>query len=525
MTTLWLGRRRLKLDPQRAIGKGGEADVFDIGGGRVLKRYKSAQHPDLAGLPDEQLAATARLAERATKLRSFPTGLPPEVVLPEELCCDAERGGQVVGFSMRRFDGEPLASLVDLRQRTVPGALVPRRLVQLGQVVSQLHARGVVIGDFNDLNVLVTASTLAVIDADSFQWGAFRCTTYTERFVDPLLCSSAALAPIKPHSIESDWYAFSILVMQSLLGVGPYGGVHPLPAAARTLARITVFDKTVRYPRPALPLASLPGELVAVLQQIFVEDRRGPFPLRLLEALHETQCAACSRPSYSGRCPACQPPTVAVSLVRGRVTARRASARLHAAATPRVWEQNGQLWTESPIGPVVVGDVLPERTRFWAGAQLGFGFYRASELCVAFVFQPGRRGLNDSIALPLRGQLMSCHAVLGERVWFGWQAQEGPYRRHHLVVIDRAGVVRAHQISDEAPAWSIAGACAVGAALLAPGDEGLVRIAEQQGQLVIRSYPDTVGLVDSASRLSLAEDCLIVEGRDGRWALTLDTNP
>ena len=62
-----------------------------------------------------------------------------------------------------------------------------------------------------------------------------------------------------------------------------------------------------------------------------------------------------------------------------------------------------------------------------------------------------------------------------------------------------------------------------GVPMLAPGDEGLVRIEEQQGQLVIRSFPDTVGLVDSASRLSLAEDCLIVEGSEGRWALTLST--
>ena len=40
------------------------------------------------------------------------------------------------------------------------------------------------------------------------------------------------------------------------------------------------------------------------------------------------------------------------------------------------------------------------------GALLGFGFYRAGEISIGFIFRPERRGLNDQIKLPpLKGQL------------------------------------------------------------------------------------------------------------------------
>ena len=48
---VYLRGKRIKLDPTRSLGKGGEADVFDLGGGRALKLFKSPDHPDYQGLP------------------------------------------------------------------------------------------------------------------------------------------------------------------------------------------------------------------------------------------------------------------------------------------------------------------------------------------------------------------------------------------------------------------------------------------------------------------------------------------
>jgi len=80
--TVWIDGARVTLAPSALLGQGGEAEVYDLGDGRVLKWWKPADHPDFAGSPDAQAAAVARLAERPAKLRALPGGLPPEVVAP-----------------------------------------------------------------------------------------------------------------------------------------------------------------------------------------------------------------------------------------------------------------------------------------------------------------------------------------------------------------------------------------------------------------------------------------------------------
>ncbi len=59
------------------------------------------------------------------------------------------------------------------------------------------------------------------------------------------------------------------MLMQSLLFVGPYGGVYrptdkkkTVLHDARPLKRITVFDPEVRYPKPARPYNMLPDDLL-----------------------------------------------------------------------------------------------------------------------------------------------------------------------------------------------------------------------------------------------------------------------
>src|SRR3954470_15301296 len=96
---VYLQNKRVRLDPSASIGNGGEADVFDLGDGTVLKLWKTPDHPDYTGLPAEQDAARARLDANQSKLRAFPRGLPERVVAPIELALD-KRGARVLGFTM-----------------------------------------------------------------------------------------------------------------------------------------------------------------------------------------------------------------------------------------------------------------------------------------------------------------------------------------------------------------------------------------------------------------------------------------
>jgi hypothetical protein len=334
---VWIAGRRVSLDPTRAIGKGGEADVYDLGGGRALKIFKTPEHPDLASDPLAQEAARQRLAEHQAKLRAFPAGLPGRVVAPDGLATD-RRGRLVVGYTMRLLSGaQPLAWYSDAASRTGgdAGGTVVNVFRDLHSTLGAVHSAGVVVGDLNDLNVLVVEREAHLIDADSFQYGSFLCRTYTERFVDPMRCDPGINRPVltRPHNADSDWYAYTVMLLRSLLLVDPYGGVHKpargvprLPPAARPLGRVTVFHPDVHYPKPAFPPDILPDDLLQHFHLVFERDRRGDFPAALLEGLDFRRCDTCGLEHARSVCPRCRvPPPSAVreTLVNARIRSTR----------------------------------------------------------------------------------------------------------------------------------------------------------------------------------------------------------
>jgi len=614
---VWLERKKVRVDPARALGKGGEADVFDLGDGRALKLFKPPEHPDYTGLPAEQAAARARLDEHQRKLRAFPVGLPGRVVVPQVLATD-KKERTVLGYAMRKLDAvEPLRRFGEpsFRRAGATSARVVEVLRGLHRTLDAVHASGVVVGDFNDLNVLVAGVADAyLIDADSFQFGAYLCPVFTERFLDPLRIASGGaggLVPARPASEESDWYAFAVTVMQGLLCVGPHGGVHrPKTPAARTtpagrvLQRVTVFHPEVQYPKPALPLATLPDDVLHHLHRVFVEDLRGAFPLPLLEGLRFTACTSCGVEHARGACPTCQPNATVtatpVTSARGQVTAtrlfsmrgvlghacaeegilrwlyhaegawRREDGRvvlrgpldpsLHwalqgevtlvgrggevAVLTPgrpaermgvdapegrpafaanarhRYHAVGGGLWRDGTYGPERMGDVLEGQTRLFVGPRFGLGFHRAGGLRGAFVFDAGRSGLKDGLALPWpSGQLVDAACVFdGPNAWLFLAEQAGGRTVHHCVVVGSDGTVRASAVAEAGDgSWlgsGLRGRCAAGDALFCATDSGLTRVELRQGRLeAVREFPDAEPFVDSGSQLFLVKQGLAVVGR------------
>ncbi|UQA59640.1 hypothetical protein [Polyangium aurulentum] len=331
---VYLRGKKVRVSPRASIGKGGEADIFDLGGGVALKLWKGPDHPDFAGAPEEAQGARARLAIAQEKLPAFPRNLPERVVAPIDLATD-KAGRTLLGYTMPLVAGaEVLLRLGEPAARRAAGGETAARLLgDLLQTVSAVHRAGAVIGDFNDLNVLVRGTEARIVDADSFQFGRFPCTVFTERFLDPLLCDASAArpAPVRPFGEGSDWYAFAVMAMTTLLCVGPYGGVfrpkdpaRRIPESARPLHRITVFHPEVRYPKPAIPYGLLPDDLLQAFSAVFERDMRRPFPLALLEELRWTRCLSCGAEHARLRCPSCDKGIAReVTEIRGHVTATR----------------------------------------------------------------------------------------------------------------------------------------------------------------------------------------------------------
>ncbi|HEY9705543.1 MAG TPA: hypothetical protein V6C58_24105, partial [Allocoleopsis sp.] len=316
----------------------GEADIFDLGKGMAVKVFKQPDHPDYQGLPFEQKAAELRLQEHQIKLKNFPQSLPSHVIKPQGLVTD-RKGQLILGYTMPLLSQtNPLLKYSDRNFRTQSGIeqqSIIKIFIDLYQTIKQIHQNQVVIGDFNDLNILINAQDQAYfIDADSFQYHNFLCQVFTSRFVDPILCDPSENSPIliKSHNQNSDWYAYHIMLMQSLLFVNPYGGIYKptdksknIPHTARPLHRITIFDPEVKYPKPAIPYEVLPDDLLQQFYQQFLKDQRGEFPLNLLHNLQWTKCLNCGIEHARLTCPQCtkikpQLTTITPVFVKGNVT-------------------------------------------------------------------------------------------------------------------------------------------------------------------------------------------------------------
>jgi hypothetical protein len=376
----------------------------------------------------------------------------------------------------------------------------------------------VVIGDCNDLNILVEGRRVHLIDVDSYQFGGHACAMFSERFVDPRLCGQT-LAPVLPHDAASDWFAFAAMVFRSLFGVSPWGGVtRRCSGAARVLQRITVYASDVTYPRAARPLAIVPDELTEAFRAIFERDVRGPFPRGLLERLRLRRCPGCGDEHARLRCAACQtaamlPPTVVHGRLRWQAIApsevRLASYEV-GPSTP-IWLDGAGLYRargRSPLaGPERIGGVLAGLTRAWVGARLGVGFYRAGGYAVGFVFRPERGGLDDRVALPaIRGQLVSADATIGDdRAWL-WltTADAGRLTTTAVAIAGDAAVLAAQPLGDAPWLAGIPGACAAGPHLFVPTDDGVVRVEIALGAIVqTRTFAETASLVAAGDRLAL----------------------
>lgn len=475
------------------VGQGGEAEVYDLGDGRVVKWWKPADHPDFDGMAAQQAAAARRIAEAPAKLRALPANLPAAVVAPSGFALAKK---QVVGYVMPKVAGVALHSYGEPRWRLdnpVDGNDIVAILLALHDAIAALHRAGVVVGDCNDLNVLVDGRRVHLIDVDSYQFGGFGCSMFTERFVDPRLCSPQALVPVRPHDVDSDWFAFAAMAFRTLLGVGPWGGVaKACPQSQRALERLSVLDPSVVYPRAAQPIATLPDEVVDTFRAIFERDVRGVFPRHLLERLRFRNVTA----------------HLAPAVVHGNV-------RWHLIPMPTpqsasVWLDGGALMRKTSFGPERIGSVLAGQTRMWVGEHLGVGFYRAGGYAVGFVFRPDRGHLDDRVTLPkIRGRLVDAHAIVGgDRAWL--------FLDNVCVVIDAHANVLATDNVDAPWLAGIHGACAASNFLFVPTDDGVARVEIVNGAITAtRVFAETASLVSASDQLALAPGGLdVIRRRD-----------
>jgi H/ACA ribonucleoprotein complex subunit 3 len=153
---------------------------------------------------------------------------------------------------------------------------------------------------------------------------------------------------------------------------------------------------------------------------------------------------------------------------------------------------------------------------FWVGPTFGFGFYRAGQLHVAFVFDAGRRGINDTVKLPpLSGQLIAAECYFSAaHCWFFAATQNAGKTSLVGAVIRPDGIVEdVVRAEPEDGSWlsTLTGKCASGDGLLAATDGGIVRLGLERGQITRQAeFPDTEPFVDAGCQLLASGDGVYV---------------
>jgi hypothetical protein len=512
MTTVYTNGQRVHLDDRDLLGVGGEGRVFRAGN-QALKVF------------------FAMTDARKKKLAAFPTGLPEAVVGPLALCTDPR--GNVVGYAMRALDRA--VDIHRLGQRNWRDANMTANDVlatfrDVGATVAALHARGIVVGDLNDGNVVVTSDASPgasapkwrpwLIDTDSMQFAHFPCVVAHERFLDPRLYG-VDLAATGALSRESDFFALAVMLFASLLFVHPFGGAHAsYPTMLRRAeARHSVLRGDVKLPHSATRPDVLPDDVLAWFTRVFDRDAREALPAALLDARF-TRCA-CGVEHARRVCPACtvavaagSPRLPALSPVRtlGRIRAttmtREDGARFITSSLEH--DQRVHLEGDSLVRAdgTRIGQLLENQTHVRAGATLGFAFYRAGLFTMSFVFDMTRGPLRQ-LALPnIEGRLIDWTATFDDgHVLFSTATEKDGRVLHAAHLVDDKGAILASEAGaagSSSMLQGIRGKCLAGGAILAPTDDGLVLLRADRASrtfVPIRAYPETRDLVPSDADL------------------------
>ncbi|HEX2205065.1 MAG TPA: TonB family protein [Longimicrobium sp.] len=272
----------IALDPALELGVGGEAHVFALpgGGGKVAKLY---HRPTL-----DRARKLARMIEAPPEL---PPGGAAALAWPEDLLTDAR--GRFVGFLMPFAAGARVFELYNpvTRRKEAPlfhWGLLHRAGASLAAAFDALHARGYVVGDVNESNILVSpAGTVTLVDTDSFQvrdgQGVLhRSHVGKAEFTAPEL-QGMSFAEVD-RSAEHDRFGLAVLLFLLLMeGTHPYAarfeGAEEAPPVEERI-RAGLFPHAegagARPPRLAPPFGTLPPELRALFVTAFVDGHADP---------------------------------------------------------------------------------------------------------------------------------------------------------------------------------------------------------------------------------------------------------
>jgi DNA-binding helix-hairpin-helix protein with protein kinase domain/Tfp pilus assembly protein PilF len=290
----------------RRIGIGAEGEVYEIQdkSDLVAKVYHEPPPPEKA----EKLVVLSRLGnERLFNLSAWPVSTLRDA--PD---------GEVVGFMMKKISqAEEVHALHSPKSRLqkfpeASWAFLIYVAANIARAVAIIHEHGLVIGDVNPKNILVTRkATVYLLDVDSFQVSAdgktYRCDGGFPEYTPPEL-QGVAFRDVD-RAQEHDCFGVAAVIFQLLfMGRHPFSGRYlgagemPLERAIREFRFAYGADaeaRKMRQPPGTLALDSMPPPLVDLFRRAFLSTDR-PRPREWIEPLDALAKALKKCDSHSG---------------------------------------------------------------------------------------------------------------------------------------------------------------------------------------------------------------------------------
>jgi hypothetical protein len=543
------------LTPAQLLAEGGEANVYDLQDGRVAKIWKDHTHPDFAHSIDLQAIAKQRIVEYGAKVAALPNDLAtrlPQVATPNGLVTSAQ-DRSICGFVMKKLSGDPLHHFGEqrfCRDRGFTRNQAVALLLSLYDAVCAVHQAGMVIGDFNDLNVMVCQDRALLLDVDSFQFGQWKTHMFTERFVDPRLCKHTGneLQMIAAHDQRSDWFAFHAIAMRILLWAGPWSGTQSGCTKAITLSqriaqRLTALSVGIIYPRAALPLSVLPTTWQKQLATVFAGAADPTLARTMLSNVQFTDCPSCLLPFAADRCPCGALPAAQVRksqsvtatdihpntagqgrfAVAGASATRRVTIAGSSQPRPPIWISGNAIWRSRGIAAERIGNLVSGESLMWANQDVGAGLYRVGNFTVGLWFNTQRGIVNEFTGLrSVRGQIVTAYAsIAAQQAWITITSIVSGKCQAQLISFDRHGKsISFLDLTDSPWADGLPGACALGESLYVPSDTGVVRLQCHNNAIIVtKQFAETTPWVNASSQLVIDQRGLVSISNTGACAL------
>ena len=253
------GRGDIKLGPSDHVASGGEGHVYRSG--KLCVKIWD----------DTDKAVRDRMEEKVKLLAALTH---PSLIVPESHVLDSN--SRTIGYVMPWKEGWalPLAFTMDWRGRNgFSEAKALSFMLRMKEVTEFVHARNVIMGDANELNIIGKDDVPYYIDTDAWCIGNFRGDKILPTIMD---------YHSVPFSRDSDWFAWAVVTFQLMTGIHPYRGTHPgftrTDMEGRMRANASVFDAGVRMAPAVRPFSGIPPTLLAWYKEVFMNGLRTPPP-------------------------------------------------------------------------------------------------------------------------------------------------------------------------------------------------------------------------------------------------------